>query len=79
VHAEGGLGEAQRNIQTTLVPAGGATVVEFTVDYPGSYILVDHSLGRMTKGAVGILEVEGPANAEVYEVLQSPGHDAAGH
>lgn len=79
VHPEGDLGTSQRNIQTTLVPAGGATVVEFTVDYPGSYILVDHSLGRMTKGAVGILEVEGPANAEVYEVLQTPGHAAAGH
>ena len=79
VHPEGATGEPQRNIQTTLVPAGGATVVEFTVDYPGTYILVDHSLGRMTKGAVGMLEVEGPANADVYEVLQSPGHANSGH
>jgi nitrite reductase (NO-forming) len=79
VYREGGLGEPQQNIQTTLVPAGGATVVEFTVDYPGSYILVDHSLGRMTKGAVGVLEVEGPANAEVYDVLQSPGRADTGH
>ena len=61
------------------MPAGGATIVEFTVEYPGTYILVDHSLGRLTKGAVGMLEVEGPANAEVFEVIQSPGHAAAGH
>lgn len=79
VYPEGATGPTQRNIQTTLVPAGGATIVDFTVEYPGTYILVDHSLGRMTKGAVGMLEVTGEANAEVYEVLQSPGHESHGH
>lgn len=79
VYPEGATGSNQRNVQTTLVPAGGATIVEFTVDYPGTYILVDHSLGRMTKGAVGMLEVEGPANPEIYDVLQSPGHADTGH
>jgi hypothetical protein len=33
----------------------------------------------MTKGAVGMLDVEGPANAEVFEVIHTPGHDAPGH
>jgi nitrite reductase (NO-forming) len=79
VYPEGATGPLHRNVQTTLVPAGGATIAEFTVDYPGTYILVDHSLGRMTKGAVGMLDVEGTANSEVFEVLQSPGHAAAGH
>ena len=79
VYPEGATGPTQKNVQTTLVPAGGATIVEFTADYPGAYVLVDHSLGRMTKGAVGMLEVEGPANAEVFEVLHTPGHDAPGH
>ena len=79
VYSEGATGTTQKNVQTTLVPAGGATIVEFTVEYPGTYILVDHSLGRMTKGAVGMLHVEGQANAEVFEVIDSPGHDAAGH
>jgi nitrite reductase (NO-forming) len=79
VYPEGAIGPTQRNVQTTLVPAGGATIVDFTVDYPGTYVLVDHSLGRMTKGAVGMLDVEGPANAEVFEVLLSPGHAAPGH
>jgi nitrite reductase (NO-forming) len=79
VYPEGATGPTQKNVQTTLVPAGGATIVEFTADYPGTYVLVDHSLGRMTKGAVGMLEVEGPANAEVYEVITSPGNADHGH
>jgi nitrite reductase (NO-forming) len=79
VYPEGSTGPTQKNVQTTLVPAGGATIAEFTVDYPGSYVLVDHSLGRMTKGAVGMLEVEGAANHEVFEVLQSPGNADHGH
>lgn len=44
------------NVQTVLVPAGGATVVEFTIDEPGHYILVDHSLSRMDKGASAVIE-----------------------
>jgi nitrite reductase (NO-forming) len=78
VYPEGGS-NPNHNVQTTLVPAGGATIAEFTVEYPGTYVLVDHSLGRMTKGAVGMLDVEGPANAEVFDVIQSPGRDAPGH
>jgi hypothetical protein len=31
------------NVQTTMVPAGGAAIVEFTLEVPGRYILVDHS------------------------------------
>ena len=79
VYPEGATGPIQKNVQTTLVPAGGATIVDFAVDYPGTYVLVDHSLGRMTKGAVGMLEVTGEANAEVFEVLQSPGNADHGH
>lgn len=58
-----------QNIQTTLVPAGGAVMVEFKVDYPGSYILVDHSLSRADKGAVAILEVEGEADDSIFKSL----------
>ncbi|MGE3908701.1 MAG: copper-containing nitrite reductase [Chloroflexota bacterium] len=79
VYPEGAIGANHRNVQTTLVPAGGATMVEFTVDYPGNYTLVDHSLGRMTKGAVGILSVDGEANHEIFDVLSSPNPNAAGH
>jgi nitrite reductase (NO-forming) len=54
------------NVQTTGVPTGGATTVEFQVQVPGRYVLVDHSLGRAIKGAVGILTVEGPENPDVF-------------
>ncbi len=58
--------EPQRNVQTTLVPAGGAAMVEFLVEYPGDYYLVDHSIFRVHKGAFGVLTVTGEADSDVY-------------
>lgn len=56
-----------RNVQTTLIPAGGATMVEFALEVPGTFILVDHSLFRaFNKGALGMLRVEGPENKNIY-------------
>ena len=49
----------------------GATIVEFKVDYPGQYTLVDHALSRAGKGAVGILEVTGDKDDSVYKVGKS--------
>lgn len=67
VHPEG-ASEALTNVQTTLIPAGGATWVEFAVDVPGTYILVDHALNRVFgKGAVALLEVSGPENPAVFD------------
>jgi nitrite reductase (NO-forming) len=57
VHAEGAT-EGQSNVQTTLIPAGGAAWAEFTVDEPGAYHLIDHALQRIHKGALATLEVE---------------------
>ena len=54
------------SIQTTLVPAGGATVVEFSVEVPGTYTLVDHAIFRVEKGAVAYLEVEGEPRHDIY-------------
>ena len=54
------------SIQTTLVPAGGATVVEFGVEVPGSYTLVDHAIFRVEQGAVGFLQVEGEPRHDLY-------------
>ncbi len=68
VYAEG-ASEFVTNVQTTLVPTGGATIVEFKLEVPGNYVLVDHSLGRLEKGLAGILEVEGPANPEVFNPI----------
>ena len=67
VYPEAGLSLPNANVQTTLVPAGGATAVEFKVDVPGTFILVDHSLTRaFNKGALGMLKVTGPENRVIY-------------
>ena len=66
VYPEASLGSPLKNVQTTLVPAGGATMVEFQVDYPGNYVLVDHALTRIDRGAWGILNVTGKKNAALY-------------
>jgi nitrite reductase (NO-forming) len=63
IHPEGA---SEDNIQTALVPAGGATMVQLTFQVPGTYMLVDHSLSRVAKGAVGALIVEGPEAPEIY-------------
>lgn len=60
-------GSIFKNVQTTNVPAGGATIVEFTVDYPGTYVLVDHALMRADKGAWGTIEVTGEANPTIFD------------
>ncbi|WP_289482098.1 hypothetical protein, partial [Klebsiella pneumoniae] len=55
------------NVQTTMIPAGGSAIVEFKVDYPGQYVLVDHSLSRaFNKGAIGKLKVTGEANPLIF-------------
>ena len=66
VFTEGGS-RAQENVQTTLIPAGGSAIVEFKVEVPGTYILVDHSIFRaFNKGALGMLKVDGPEARTVY-------------
>ncbi|MCL4686003.1 nitrite reductase, copper-containing [Myxococcota bacterium] len=60
-----------RSVQTTLVPAGGATVTDFAVEVPGTYILVDHSIFRaFHKGAVGMLQVDGADAPLIYSGLE---------
>ncbi len=67
VYPEAGLKFVQEHVQTTLVPAGGATMVDFKVDVPGTYVLVDHSLSRaFNKGALGMLKVSGAEDRVVY-------------
>ena len=67
VYQEGGTTPNQHNVQTTLIPAGGATIVEFRTDVPGTYVLVDHSVFRaFNKGALGMLKVDGPSDLLVY-------------
>jgi len=61
------------NVQTVMVPPGGATVVEFKLQVPGRYILVDHALARMQRGLAGYLMVDGPAAPEIINGTPMPG------
>ncbi|MBV9600330.1 MAG: nitrite reductase, copper-containing [Chloroflexi bacterium] len=80
VYPEGSLSVAPAtDVQTTHVPAGGATMVEFTPVMPGTYTLVDHSIERLEKGAAGRLIVDGPENPEILEVVQPGTGGGGGH
>ncbi len=77
VYSEGSTSAVKENVQTTLVPAGGAAIVDFKVQYPGKYLLVDHALSRAAKGLAGALEVTGKADAAVYQASDKPMADMA--
>ena len=63
---EGGT-RFQENVQTTLIPAGGAAIADFKLEVPGSYILVDHSIFRaFNKGALAMLKVDGDERKDIY-------------
>ncbi len=65
-----GASEPLHNVQTTLVPPGGATIVEFKVQVPGTYILVDHAIARIERGAVGTIVVEGPEAPDIFQKVK---------
>jgi nitrite reductase (NO-forming) len=56
-----------RDVQTTTVAPGSATIVDFKLEVRGKYVLVDHALTRVERGLVGILEVTGPDNPDVFK------------
>jgi nitrite reductase (NO-forming) len=67
VYTQGSLtSSALTNVQTTLVPPGGATVVEFALEVPGRYMLVDHAISRTEKGLMGFLDVEGEPQPDIF-------------
>ncbi len=69
-----------KDVQTTVVPAGGAAMVEFKLDVPGRYVLVDHSLSRMERGLVGFLMAEGADNPDVFKAdPNNPQTGSGGH
>jgi len=78
VYDEGSLtSEPLTDVQTTLVPPGGSTVVEFTLDVPGRYILVDHALSRLERGLAGYLYAEGEENEAIFSSSDVP--EQSGH
>ncbi len=73
VHVEGGS-LINENVQTTLIPSGGAAIVEFKCESPGKLILVDHSIFRaFNKGALAMIDVTGEGNTQIYSGLQVDG------
>lgn len=79
VYPEGSIGGAMlKNVQSTIIPAGGAAIVEFGLEVPGRYIFVDHALSRLDRGASGVLEVEGAPNKEIYDGV-TDAKPASGH
>lgn len=63
-------GKMKMGSDTLSVPDGSAAMVEFPVPVPGTYILVDHALARLERGAFAALRVEGPENPEVYKKIK---------
>ena len=62
----GSLSALAEHVQTVTVAPGGATMVELMSPVPGTYLIVDHSLSRLEKGAAGQLVISGPANPDVF-------------
>ena len=58
------------NVQTVSVPPGGAVAVDFKVEVPGTYMLVDHALSRAARGLIGQLVVDGPAQPDIFQAAQ---------
>lgn len=72
VYKEGSTANHLENVQTTLVPAGGAAIVDFKVQVPGNLVLVDHSIFRaFNKGALGLLAVAGNEDKLIYSGKQA--------
>lgn len=74
-----GASEPLGNVQSTLVPAGGTTIVDFKINVPGTYILVDHSLGRLQKGAAGFLDAQGDEDPAIFHAVVPGDRIGGGH
>ena len=71
VYGEGGSMITQRNVQTTMIPAGGSAIVEFRAEQAGNLVLVDHAIFRaFNKGALGMIKVVGEDDPKVYAQLK---------
>ncbi len=65
-------------VQTTLIPPGGASMIKLSTWVPGTYLLVDHSITRaFMKGALGQLVVSGPLQPQLYQKMDQPASSAA--
>ena len=75
VYVEGGK-LVNENIATTAIPAGGAAIVDFKCEVPGSLTLVDHAVFRaFNKGALAQIKVEGKETDEIKNVFSGRQRD----
>ena len=66
VYLEGGQ-TIIHNLGTTLIPSGGAAIVEMKLNVPGTYNVVDHSIFRVfNKGALAQIKVSGKADSIIF-------------
>jgi len=61
------------DVQTTLVPAGGAAMIELQLQVPGKYIFLDHAITRMERGLMGWIVVDGPPAPDIINGTPVPG------
>ncbi|MBS1588725.1 MAG: nitrite reductase, copper-containing [Bacteroidetes bacterium] len=70
VYMEGGK-EVNENVQTTVIPAGGSSIVEMQLEVPGTMNIVDHALYRtFHKGALAQIKVAGNENPNIYNKIK---------
>ena len=71
VYPEAAMGsEPHKNVQTTTVLPGGASIIEFVAEVPGNLLVVDHALSRMNKGAWAVIRVEGEDRPDLYRAVE---------
>lgn len=70
VYVEGSFSLVNQNVQITLLPAGGATGVEFRIEVPGDYIPGGPRHLPHAQGRAGHLHAEGPENPDIYESIE---------
>ncbi len=61
------------DVQTALVPPGGAAIFEVQFQVPGKYIFLDHAIVRMDLGLAAWVVVQGPPAPEIYNGTPIPG------
>jgi nitrite reductase (NO-forming) len=79
VYTGGNPSEFISNIQTVMVPADNSVIADIKLEVPGTYVLVDHSLSRLQKGAAGFLVVEGPENSNILKPVKYAKSKDSGH
>ena len=71
VYREGGT-TVSHNVQTTMIPAGGAAILEFRAEVPGDFHFVDHAIFRAEKGALGTIHVSGDREMAIFNGNDGP-------